>query len=210
MTSGRGRSSWVLFGAWAVGTAIAVAFSIFAVNLAGAGVSDQASVALTRGDVSAVLGSPVSLTAPSPTDRRAAHSGAATTTETGPGHDSPPGPPMSASEAAGSSGSSGAESPTSSERSGSPTTSGEAPATTTTTTPSSSKQVSSQGGTAVFQCIGSTVSLLSATPGSGFQIDKKTANEVVFVRDVPAHTSQITASCSAGAITAKVKEIADN
>ena len=82
--------------------------------------------------------------------------------------------------------------------------------TTSTTTPSSSKSVSAQGGSAVFQCIGSTVSLVSATPASHYEIDKKTATEVVFVRDLPAHTSQITASCSAGVITAKVKEIADS
>jgi hypothetical protein len=210
MTSGRGRSSTMLFAVWAVGTTVAVAFSIFAVNLAGAGVSDQVSVALTRGNVAAVLGSPTSLVAPTPTDREAARRGAAATTETGIGHEPPPGARVASSDPAGSSSPGEGESPTSTNRSGSTTTSALVRASTTTTTPSSTKSVSSQGGTAVFQCIGSTLSLVSTAARANYEADKKTATEVVFVRDLPAHTSQITASCSAGVITAKVKEIADN
>ena len=209
------RPAWLWpAAAWLVGTALAVTFSVLAINLAGAGVSDRSSLALSPARVADAL----SLSAPSGHRRATSRASAPKAPAT-----SAAGPVDLPHEAISTTslvpvGSSGHDQPGAGSRStsgdgaeGTTTTAVTAPASTSTTaTPSSTKAVSSQGGTATFQCIGSTLSLLSAAPANGYETDKKTAAQVVFVRDTPPHTSQITASCSAGTVTSRVRELSDD
>jgi hypothetical protein len=210
--SRRRPSGALLFAAWAAGTTVAVVFSVVAINLAGAGVSDQASMALTPARVDTALSIEA---APHHSDRKGAEE--PTTTAAAGAPVSPP-PDSTASVVPSRSGSSGASSgdPSTTIGKGPGSSSATEPraSTTTTVTPSSSKSASAQGGTVQVQCIGSTVTLVSATSKPGFETDAHASSGaqvvVYFARDIPPHSSQITATCSNGTIQFKVREIADS
>ena len=200
---------------WAAGTALAVVLSVVAINLAGAGVSDQASVTLSPARVSTALSIDAARSAPLPAAQGVVK-GSPTTASSHAAIGAPTADSASSTDPTVGSGSSGQASGGHPPRAGdggpdtSSTTQPAPVSTTTTVTPSSTRSVPSQGGTAVFQCIGSTLSLLSASPAAKFEVDTRKATEVVFVSDALTHTSQIAATCSAGTITARVKEIADS
>ena len=86
---------------------------------------------------------------------------------------------------------------------------------TTSTTlaevPSSTSSDSARGGTIRVQCIGTSLTLLSAVPAAGYHTQLGSSSgaqlEVKFVGD--DHTSQITATCSNGTITFAIAELGD-
>jgi serine/threonine-protein kinase len=206
------RPKWLVpAAAWIAGTALAVVLSMVAINLAGAGVSDQSSVALSRTKVDAALSSDAT-TERHPTSRTGRH--AATTTAPGassrplarvPATTSPSvtGHVEDSGGGHGSSGSSGGGS--------APTTTAPKATTTSTTTPSSVREVTAQGGTATVQCIGSSISLVSARPANGFELDSSSVSgghlDVEF--SATGHSSEIHATCASGVITTHVEESSD-
>lgn len=92
----------------------------------------------------------------------------------------------------------------------SPTTAAPAPPPTTPQSPSSTKTVAVVGGTVKVQCINSSLTLVSAVPNAGFEVEVGNHGpqqiEVQFNNDT--HQSDVTANCRAGVITFSTKESA--
>jgi hypothetical protein len=197
----------VLATAWLVGTAAAVTLSVVAVNLAGTRVGDHPSLPLSRRGIADAL----SATAPPST---------ATQSTTPSGAQSPsPGAPATTSRAttprvpSGPGAAVAAAGATTSSTMGETGTDPPLPTSTTQpAVPSSTRSASAIGGTIRVQCIGSSLTLLSAVPVAGYhtQIGPSSGDQLLvkFVGD--DHTSQITANCSSGSISFSIAELGDN
>jgi hypothetical protein len=201
------HSRLALIGAWGAGTAIAVAVSIAAINMAGSGVADSSSVTLSHAKVAAALDTSHPSAAVTTTERAAgkrAHAASSNQTKSA--------TPGIGSSATASPGIAGAASPTTvatgPEVGSTETIDGSSPKTTvapttTTTTPSSTATKSTTGGTVQVQCIGNGITLLSAVPSAGYELDSRsTTTSTAHVEFSKGElSSEIDATCANGVIT---------